>query len=373
MAICEGSGFDADTLAAECVSASAGIETILRLHQATADAMQEATWRRWRTRVGGRVPVLPETFLRMLHAVTATALMAITAINTAPVPCDVAPADTGSLGTGSMDTGLPDSGLPGSGGVGVGLDDVSRQTAWLVRAAQKTASAAERVSGHCGAVLEASGMAFVGINTVADASANLAGSVEEVSRELTRTAAASIGASTAADQAATMILDLEQAASQVGSITDIIRRIAAQTNLLALNATIEAARAGDAGRGFAVVASEVKGLARQTADATQTIGRMIGEIRSAVRAVAERVREIQNSTSEVQQMAGIGAAAVEQQRTSITEISEAAQAASVAVGQMHEGIEEVATQSFTLSTAVEDLLSGAEVLSAKTSMLEGAG
>ena len=60
---------------------------------------------------------------------------------------------------------------------------------------------------------------------------------------------------------------------------DVIRGIAEQTNLLALNATIEAASAGEAGKGFAMVASEVKDLARQNADATDSIANQIREIR----------------------------------------------------------------------------------------------
>ena len=56
---------------------------------------------------------------------------------------------------------------------------------------------------------------------------------------------------------------------QIGTIVDVITRIAQQTNLLALNATIEAARAGEAGRGFAVVAEEVRKLATETATSAE--------------------------------------------------------------------------------------------------------
>ncbi|PTY36037.1 hypothetical protein BGP77_01570 [Saccharospirillum sp. MSK14-1] len=69
---------------------------------------------------------------------------------------------------------------------------------------------------------------------------------------------------------------LQEESAAIGDILGTIHKVADQTNLLALNAAIEAARAGDHGRGFAVVADEVRQLARQTADATDTIGRLLG-------------------------------------------------------------------------------------------------
>ena len=67
-------------------------------------------------------------------------------------------------------------------------------------------------------------------------------------------------------------------AIRIKSIIDIVVTIAQQTNLLALNATIEAARAGAAGRGFAVVAGEVKELARETAEACDTIHPLVQSV-----------------------------------------------------------------------------------------------
>jgi methyl-accepting chemotaxis protein len=66
---------------------------------------------------------------------------------------------------------------------------------------------------------------------------------------------------------------------QIGTIVDLITRIAHQTHLLALNATIEAARAGEHGRGFAVVADEVRKLAGDAGASADQIAKLAQEVR----------------------------------------------------------------------------------------------
>ena len=78
----------------------------------------------------------------------------------------------------------------------------------------------------------------------------MANSIEEIGHQTANGLAKATSAAAQADNTNKAMLDLNTATEHIGSIVDLISRIAAQTNLLALNATIEAARAGEAGRGF---------------------------------------------------------------------------------------------------------------------------
>jgi methyl-accepting chemotaxis protein WspA len=75
---------------------------------------------------------------------------------------------------------------------------------------------------------------------------------------------------------------LSEQSGKIGSIMEMIKKIADQTNLLSLNASIEAARAGEAGRGFAVVATEVRKLAEQSMEATSGVENILYSIKSSI-------------------------------------------------------------------------------------------
>ncbi len=94
------------------------------------------------------------------------------------------------------------------------------------------------------------------------------------------------------------IAQLEARSQEIGTIVDVITRIAEQTHLLAPNAAIEAARAEEAGKGFAVVAEEVRKLAEGSAQAAQQIAALITEIQKDTQVAIQRMEKAQGEVGE---------------------------------------------------------------------------
>ncbi|MDE1355291.1 methyl-accepting chemotaxis protein [Vibrio aestuarianus] len=148
-------------------------------------------------------------------------------------------------------------------------------------------------------------------------------------------------ASVAIQSVGTMVSELEQNASNISVVVDVIQDIAEQTNLLALNAAIEAARAGEQGRGFAVVSDEVRTLASRTQSSTEEIVSIISKLQNCSKTA---VSATNNSNDLIQ-------VCVEQ-----------AQNAGATIGQIERSVDNIAEKSIQIASACSEQSSVTEEL-----------
>jgi methyl-accepting chemotaxis protein len=201
------------------------------------------------------------------------------------------------------------------------------------------------------------------VHTVAAGSEEMTASIKEIARNVTDANRISTEAVEAARTTNQLVMRLGESSQEIGQVIKVITSIAEQTNLLALNATIEAARAGEMGKGFAVVANEVKELAKETAKATEEIGRKVGGIQSdTVEAVSaiKRINEVIGQISDIQTAI---AGAVEEQSVTTNEIGRNIMEAARGSSEIASNIHGVATATQTLSSGANDSQLAARELS----------
>lgn len=159
---------------------------------------------------------------------------------------------------------------------------------------------------------------------------------------------------------------LEDNATKVEQIIQLVGDIAAQTNLLALNASIEAARAGEHGKGFAVVAEEVRNLADESATAVQGISELIQNIQNEVQNV---VSQVSNQVTTVNEEAKKGMETNEvlnEMASTVHHMADAVNTITVLVNNQMKNIMSTSTQTEEVAAIAEETSAGAEEVSAAT-------
>ncbi len=236
--------------------------------------------------------------------------------------------------------------------IGASSQTLASASEELAATSQEMGASAGETATQSNTVASAAEEVSANVQTVAQAATELGASIKDIAANASNAAKVATSAVQVAETTNGTIRKLGTSSAEIGNVVKVITSIAQQTNLLALNATIEAARAGEAGKGFAVVANEVKELAKETAKATEDIGRRIAAIQTdtdgAVKAIG-RVSEIINQVNDIQSTI---ASAVEEQTATTAEIVRN-------VGEAAKGMTEISKNISGVAQAAADTSKGA--------------
>ncbi|SEG78309.1 methyl-accepting chemotaxis protein [Marinobacterium lutimaris] len=187
---------------------------------------------------------------------------------------------------------------------------------------------------------------------------------------VTQTAIESIESLKQSIERATAVIErLDSQSENVGTVLEVIQKVAEQTNLLALNAAIEAARAGEQGRGFAVVADEVRTLASRTHASTEEINKIISDLQvdakdavSVMRTAldgagdgVEHVRKTANALSNIAEEVRIINDMNHQVASAVREQTQMATSVEQSITEINDGAETTASRAQELASVSDQL------------------
>ena len=222
--------------------------------------------------------------------------------------------------------------------VGEQLSDLGEVSGSLFSTSNALSKLVENSIDQSRSAANAIGRASERITAIAAAAEELSQSIAAIDQQTTESHNVVRQAHNETGAAEDAVKSLAKDALEIDRIVDVISEIAEKTNLLALNATIEAARAGDAGKGFAVVAHEVKGLANQTAQATNEVAGLVTRIRDGSTQATSAIEEISRV------MAGVAAM--------VEEISDSLKTQTQATNEIAANSQEAADQANAVSESV---------------------
>lgn len=208
------------------------------------------------------------------------------------------------------------------------------------------------------------------VSAASSAGEEMNAAISEIESQVFKTKDLVDAATSQAQQTDQRVSSLTEAAQKIGEIINIIQEIAEQTNLLALNATIEAARAGDSGKGFAVVASEVKGLATQTAKATEEIATQIASIQTETAGSVEAIQSVATKISEINEYTSAIASAIEEQGAATSEIARNVESTAEKTQEVSSNVQQVASSVQSTDKTAEQVLLASQSVNTEADTLK---